>query len=546
MKGMIVDSSRGRLFGPISDVQGFSMRDGLTHLEIQENMRRKLLELIASQQNLINYVRTSNGTIEDEYFEKLALFDSLNDSYTARVAEVDLLIDTVKLSVPLNVKEFGAVGNGIADDSAHIQAALTAAGVGGRVFLPKGVYRCGSPITVPEFCTLEGSTAEFNTDGSPVQTEIKFPNLVGNAVGITFASNGTLRNILVRGPGYSVGTVVGTKATNSVRFDRVSVCEFAIGTEIYNAYYAIFTDSEWLRNGYGLKMSECFNVNLFAPRFSCVNGAGWGTAISGKARGLNIFGGAIESYAVGINMLDASHLRLDGVYFETDNGSNAVGVLAAGSINVSVDIDGCVIYTYGHTDFLKFTGASHFILNSHGNRFHCADSSLTVPTAYNGVSGNSNSVDIAGDTWVEVAKVGAVYVSTSLVGGPGCRVVFPPTFPVLGGMEFRNRVPISAPVGVELTVAGAVPAFDVSCSGTVVTLYANATASTLPSGIDGQVYTVTFKQYTAGGKTYVWPTNCKFAGGAAPSDTTVNRETSVTFRYNGGLWYEISRAVAVG
>jgi hypothetical protein len=40
-----------------------------------------------------------------------------------------------------NVKDYGAVGDGVADDRAAIHAARDAAGVGGRLFFPKGTYK---------------------------------------------------------------------------------------------------------------------------------------------------------------------------------------------------------------------------------------------------------------------------------------------------------------------------------------------------------------------------------------------------------------------
>lgn len=60
-----------------------------------------------------------------------------------------------------NVKDFGAIGNGIADDTAAIQAAIDAAsasGVGGRVYFPPGVYLVSSTLTISEdFVSLYGA-----------------------------------------------------------------------------------------------------------------------------------------------------------------------------------------------------------------------------------------------------------------------------------------------------------------------------------------------------------------------------------------------------
>jgi len=47
-----------------------------------------------------------------------------------------------------NVKDFGAIGNGSDDDTAAINATITAAGIGGTVFFPKGTYFVSSKLTM--------------------------------------------------------------------------------------------------------------------------------------------------------------------------------------------------------------------------------------------------------------------------------------------------------------------------------------------------------------------------------------------------------------
>lgn len=98
------------------------------------------------------------------------------------------------------------------------------------------------------------------------------------------------------------------------------------------------------------------------------------------------------------------------------------------------------------------------------------------------------------------------------------------------------------------------PAYTQSQSGTVTVSaisrfhrlrITSNTTLTVSAGVKGQVWTLSIIQGLAGGWTYSFPSNCKFAGGVAPSDTTAGTTTSVTFYFDGTNWAEIGRAVAV-
>ncbi len=67
------------------------------------------------------------------------------------------------IGVFVNVKDptYGAVGDGVTDDTTHVQAALTAAGTPkGIVFFPSGTYRITSKLTVPAGVHLWGAGSE--------------------------------------------------------------------------------------------------------------------------------------------------------------------------------------------------------------------------------------------------------------------------------------------------------------------------------------------------------------------------------------------------
>lgn len=64
------------------------------------------------------------------------------------------VIKTAYESALLNVRDFGALGDGVHLDTAAIQAAIASAPKGARVVLPKGVYR-STPIFLKSHMTLE-------------------------------------------------------------------------------------------------------------------------------------------------------------------------------------------------------------------------------------------------------------------------------------------------------------------------------------------------------------------------------------------------------
>jgi hypothetical protein len=76
-----------------------------------------------------------------------------------------------------SVADYGATGNGGADQTAAVQAALAAAGAagGGVVYFPRGVYQLTQPLTVPRLVVLRGEATDLtalfwpDTDTPPKQ-----------------------------------------------------------------------------------------------------------------------------------------------------------------------------------------------------------------------------------------------------------------------------------------------------------------------------------------------------------------------------------------
>ncbi len=68
-----------------------------------------------------------------------------------------------KLRESMSVKDFGAVGDGVADDTAEIQAAIDALSSGGTVVFPRGSYLISAEIVVGSGVTLDFERATLTT-----------------------------------------------------------------------------------------------------------------------------------------------------------------------------------------------------------------------------------------------------------------------------------------------------------------------------------------------------------------------------------------------
>jgi hypothetical protein len=73
-------------------------------------------------------------------------------SYTLTAAGATAQTVQTKLEQYISVKDFGAVGDGVADDTAEIQAAIDAviASGGGMLYIPAGTYKTTSALTVSD------------------------------------------------------------------------------------------------------------------------------------------------------------------------------------------------------------------------------------------------------------------------------------------------------------------------------------------------------------------------------------------------------------
>lgn len=209
-----------------------------------------------------------------------------------------------------NVLDYGAVGNGVTDDTAAIQAAINAAS-GGTVYIPKGTYLVGS---------LDG----FSFAGTQIIGESKFTTklkaksgTVTSVIRNSSSGSGTsaycaVRSLMIDLGGQNINGVDFRSVNNSVAQDLHIVGGTSIGTASGNgvlfgaplnagAYSNTVQDCSMKYLAKGIKWGEDANQNtvIGGECLTCV--VGLDTAPGGnKVDTPKVFGTRIENCTVGL------------------------------------------------------------------------------------------------------------------------------------------------------------------------------------------------------------------------------------------------------
>jgi hypothetical protein len=128
-----------------------------------------------------------------------------------------------------DVRDFGAVGDGVADDTAAIHAARDAAGVGGTVVFPAGTYKIVGSAGVGG---LKANVASQVWNVLPGATLIQSGNpkalLTVDAENVTITGGGTLdggRVALGNAADKVLAVIIGTVTSNNLTVDTIQITE---------------------------------------------------------------------------------------------------------------------------------------------------------------------------------------------------------------------------------------------------------------------------------------------------------------------------------
>ena len=133
--------------------------EAMTALELAARTAAKMNETITA---LLEECRRQNLTISEAVdYMKIHLDDSLHDLLysMADSGQLDILTEENfeairKTLLPtVNVREYGAVGDGVADDTEAVNAAIAA---GSTIYFPKGKYKITETLTIPSYKHITG------------------------------------------------------------------------------------------------------------------------------------------------------------------------------------------------------------------------------------------------------------------------------------------------------------------------------------------------------------------------------------------------------
>lgn len=221
-----------------------------------------------------------------------------------------------KLRESVSVKDFGAVGDGVADDTSKIQAALDylagrsfGSAQGGRLYFPAGLYKISSALNVVDEMLIEGDGNEST----------KITTNSGYIFNVTSAGV-RIQDIFFAGPyGAASNGIKFTNGNNCV----VERCVFqnqTTGIELVSSYAVEVIGCIFdVCYTYGIRANtSCHNLSVErCGFFTCgATGSGHGVSIGAASDNIRIIGNDFEYCYVNMRLSNCTAVDISGNYCE--------------------------------------------------------------------------------------------------------------------------------------------------------------------------------------------------------------------------------------
>lgn len=331
-----------------------------------------------------------------------------------------------KLRDTVSVKDFGAVGDGVTDDTAAIVAAVAAAN--GTVLFPAGTYRVTSTITITKSLQIvgegRGSTIISHT------SDINVFSFVG------FSSGWEIGNLSIKrvsGTATS-GAAINIDTASNGMVDNVYIESTYIGVNVSSSQSVVINKADvWYFKGQGIRfygnnnndvfVSNCF-INGESSPGAGTAGAGWGIRLEDKCEAITFYSMEVvlcayalvtgaSSYTPGNR---PAYCRFTSCFFD----SSTSGVLLDKAVEFTFTScwfsnrpgNGCLL---NQTQLMTFVGCTFANNAQHG----CVVQSASERTTFSDCKFVDNSTAAAGTyNGLTIAANTTDFVVRSCVAGP--------------------------------------------------------------------------------------------------------------------------------
>ena len=328
--------------------------------------------------------------------------DSLGRSEILLTAETltytgEVSINTVAApgygAISVKDPDFAAVGDGITNDAAAIQAALTAAGAASpprTVIVPPGIYAIGSALTIPDGVRLQGT-------GGFLRSQLK---LTAAAASIAIAKpagaityQAAIENLYVNANSAAANAITLTNASECTLRDVLILNPTAKGVAISGAYSGILNVENLQTSGCPIAIDVSGGASIWLRNCNLYN-SGTLIAFSGTVYDVHLIDSWCEAFDTGFlwdwtsASLVFTSLRAHNSYFISSNGGGSYTcrlLKAVASNNTysgivrDVQLSSCHFSTTAAKDLVEVAwgayvggGSNRFFATLRNNHWHIA------------------------------------------------------------------------------------------------------------------------------------------------------------------------------
>ncbi len=230
------------------------------------------------------------------------------------------LIASVNEQFNVMAPPYNAKGDGVADDTAAINSAISAAGAAGVVVLPPGYAFKVSALTLQNYTKISAS-------GAKLIPSIANQTLLTIPAGPSLQTNGKLIISGLEIDGSSQSGTTGIAAGNNAQviLDKVNIHDCAVGAALTATQFADFYSLRLYNNGVGMKV--------------------YSDPSAGGGNSINLFGGQIVGNTVGVIFATSNMGQGSNYFYNTSFLSNQVAAVAAFGVSAMAE----QVYFYGAT-----------------------------------------------------------------------------------------------------------------------------------------------------------------------------------------------------